>query len=107
MPERFTPIQVLLSCLALSSFAGLARLLRSGEPMTFRAVASAMLNSGIFGLVIALFWYNYFEKTNVYFLVAISGLAGLGGATLIDFAMQLFRAGGVRLVIGPDKDDPK
>lgn len=89
MPERLTALQVFLSCFGISSFAGLAALLRSGKPLTWRSSIAAFLYSGMFGLVVGLLWYQYFGgKDNVYFLIGVSGLAGLGGMSLLDFAVQ-------------------
>ena len=89
MPDRLTALQVFVSCFSISSFAGLAALLRSGKPLTWRNITAAFLYSGIFGLVIGLLWYQYFGgQDNVYFLIGVSGLAGLGGMSLLDFAVQ-------------------
>jgi len=102
MPERFGPLQVLLSCFSISSLGGLAALLRSGKPLTWRAVGTAVLYSGITGLVIGLTWYNYFSgQDNLYFLIGVSGLAGLGGTTLLDFAVQVIAKGGLHITVNP------
>lgn len=89
MQDKLTPLEVFISCFSISSLAGAAALLRSGKALTWRAVTAAILYSGIFGLVIGLLWYNYFGgQNNVYFLIGVSGLAGLGGTSLLDFAVQ-------------------
>lgn len=90
-PNDYDPLRLFEATSALSSFAGLAELLRSGRPITTRAVLSAMLNSGLIGLAIGLVWYHKFlGDGNVYFLVGVCVLAGLGGATFIDFAISSF-----------------
>lgn len=78
-----------LATFSLSSFAGLAALLRSGQKLSYRAVISAMLNSGLMGLVIFMTWYNLYGPENMWFLMGVSILAGLGGNTAIDFILTL------------------
>jgi hypothetical protein len=68
--DRLNPIYVFVSAFGVSSFAGLAALLRGGKQVTIIAVLSAVLNSGLLGLAIALVWYNKFQD-NVYFLIGI------------------------------------
>ena len=71
-----------------ASLAGLAALLRSHQLLTTRRIVSALLNSGFIGTIIALGWYANYKETNLYFLIAVSVLAGLGGATTLDFVTQ-------------------
>jgi hypothetical protein len=105
-PETHTPLQVFLSAFVLSSFGGLAALLRSNQEVTLRAVLSALMYSGGLGVVIALLLFNTFEgKGNIYVLLGISGLAGMGGMTLVDFIVQVLKKGGVEIVVHP-KDTP-
>jgi uncharacterized membrane-anchored protein len=89
-----SPIWVFISAFGVSSFAGLAALLRAGKEVNWISVASSVLNSGLFGLAIALLWYVKFQD-NIYFLIGICILAGLGGATLVDFFIQAFKQGGI------------
>lgn len=104
--DKFHPLHVLAAGFALSSLGGLAALLRSQKQLTVRNVVSAMLWSGLTGLLIALTWYNYFnDQGNIYFLLAVSGLAGIGGTTVVDLAMQVCKAGGVNIVITPKADE--
>jgi hypothetical protein len=91
MQEKLNPLGVFVSAFAISSFAGLAALLRAGEQVTKKSVFSAMLNSGILGVIIALLWYASY-KDNVHFLIGVCALAGLGGNTLIDFALSLLKS---------------
>lgn len=84
------PWEVFAACFGVSSVSGLAALLRSGQPLTVRSVISAFLYSGMSGLVIGLLWYNVFStRTNVFFLIGVSGLAGIGSVSIIDFITQL------------------
>lgn len=95
--DKFNPAHVFLSAFSISSIGGLAALLRSNKELTPRAVVSAFLYSGITGLIVALLWYNVFDGAgNIYFLLGVSGLAGIGGATVVDFLMQLFMTGRIR-----------
>lgn len=104
MSDRLTPIQVFLSCFTIASLAGLAALLRSDKPLTWRMIIAAMLYSGIFGLMIGLCWYNYFGGSdNLYFLIGVSGLAGLGGTSLLDFVVQGISKGfNIKITSGDD-----
>lgn len=73
-----------------ASFAGLATQLRSGKELSRRAIAAAMLNSGLIGAIIALLGYRAFAEDLPY-LMGMSLLAGIGGATILDFALQLLK----------------
>ena len=104
MDSRPDAWQVLLACFTISSLGGLAQLLRSGRAVTRRMLLAAMLYSGLMGLVIGLIWYNYFNgQDNLYFLVGVSGLAGLGGTTLLDFLLQVVAQGGIHVTIQPKR----
>jgi hypothetical protein len=105
MQDKITPLQVFMACFGLASLGGLTALLRSGRPLTVRTLTAAVLYSGLMGVIIGLVWYNYFDgQNNVFFLMGVSGLAGLGGTTLLDFVVQLISKGGVNIIIKP-KDD--
>lgn len=107
MPDRLEPIRVFISAFGIASVGGLAALLRSNKPITWRTVLSATLYSGMFGLVIALLWYNYFDgQGNIYFLLGVSGLAGIGGTTVLDFLITTLKKGGIHIAISPG-DEPK
>jgi hypothetical protein len=104
--DKLSPLEVFVSCFSISSLAGLAALLRGGKPLTWRSVAATTLYSGIFGLVIGLLWYNYFGgDNNVYFLIGVSGLAGLGGTSLLEFVVQGI-SNGFNIKITTDNDEP-
>lgn len=102
MNGKWQSIYVLLSAFAISSLGGLAALLRSHKPLNLRTVLSALLYSGMMGLIIALMWYNVFAgRENLYFLLGVSGLAGIGGVTVVDFIVQVFKRGGLNVRIEP------
>ncbi len=103
--ERLDPIWVFISTFAITSFAGLAALLRSGKELTVRAIVSAMLNSGLLGLAIGMIWYKYYFSDNVWFLIGVSLLAGLGGMTVVDFLLQILRKGGIEIKFTPANKD--
>ncbi len=103
-PEPLDPIGILISAFALSSVGGLAALLRSNKKLTMRVVVSAVLYSGIMGLVMALISYRYFGIANPYFLLGVCGLAGIGGTTVIDFMLQLLKSGGISIHLYPKSD---
>lgn len=59
-----------------------------------------MLNAGFLGLAISLLWYkNFQEDKNIYSLVGICVLSGMGGSTLTDAVISLLGAGGIRVNI--------
>lgn len=106
MSDKLSPIEVFLSAFSICSVAGLASYLRSGRELTARQVFSAMLNSGLLGLAIAFLWYRYFNgKDNIWFLLGVSLLAGLGGASLLDFILMLCKRGGVKVVVSPADEE--
>jgi hypothetical protein len=106
MNDKLTPLQVLICCFSIASLAGIAALLRSNKDLNVRTITSATLYSGLFGLVIGLIWYNYFAPTNLFFLIGVSGLAGLGGVSLLDVVLQLITNGvNVRISVEPDDED--
>lgn len=109
--EKFDPIRVMFTAFALASFGGLAALLRSEKVLTLRAIFAATFYSGITGLIIGLLWYNYFNaQGNIYFLLGVSALAGIGGTTVIDFLLQallrMIKSGGLNVTFGPNRDGP-
>lgn len=98
MQEKYNPITVLLCAFGISSLAGLAALLRAGSKVNGIAVFSAMLNSGLLGLTMALLWYQKYQE-NTYFLIGLCILAGLGGATAVDFVVTVFKTGALRTML--------
>lgn len=103
-PAFIEPLKLFGGIFVAASFAGLAALLRSKQKVSARAVVSAMLNSGFIGTVIGLIWYSQYKDTNLFFLVGVSILAGLGGSTTIDFVLQVARG---RLGVATVTDQPK
>jgi len=106
------PPTVFGATFTISSLAGLAQLLRSGKELSRRSIISAMLNSGIFGLVIALVWWEKYavEPNGVWFLMGVSLMAGLGGVTLLDFVIEMIRGTGkisIKLESDDDNDEPE
>ena len=90
MSDNLSPFQAFISAFSVSSLAGLAAYLRSNRELTVRGTISAMLNSGLLGLAIAFLWYNYFnDNGNIWFMLGISLLAGLGGISVLDFVIQV------------------
>lgn len=101
MSDRLDPFHVFLSCFSIASMAGIANLLRSDKPLSWRVCFSAAMYSGLAGLTIGLIWYNHFRETNIYFLIGVSGLAGLGGISLLDVVLRVIAKGGVNISIKP------
>jgi hypothetical protein len=85
-----SPIQVFIAAAAIGGLAGLASALRTSVLLTGRYVGSSILTASLSGLLTALIGHNYVrESANVYFLLGVSGLAGYGGATLLDAALAV------------------
>ena len=96
------PLWVILSAAALSSLGGIAVKLRSNEDVTARQYLAAGLHSLIIGLIVCLACYNFFEtRESLPLLLAVSGLAGIGGANVVD-VICLFLLGKVKVKISMD-----
>jgi len=103
--EYLHALSVFLSAFGAASFAGLATLLRFGKKISKLSVLSAMLNSGFLGLSIALLWYqNYRKAENIYGLVGICVLAGMGGSTLTDILVSILSGTGIRVFIMHERE---
>jgi membrane-associated PAP2 superfamily phosphatase len=102
--ETHDALKILLSCFAVASLSGLAVLLRSKRPLTVRNIVSAFLYNGLAGLIIGLLWFNYSPNQSPYFIVGVSGLAGMGFISLVEFA-QAIVVNGVRVIM-KEKDSP-
>lgn len=90
-----SPYWVMIGIFVASCFGGLAALLRSEKvEMTPRRIVSAMLNSGFMSTIIALFmWSKYPDPhgpppNDLFYLIAVSLLAGFGGALTVDILVQ-------------------
>ena len=98
-------LSVFASAFGVSAFAGLATLLRFAKVISKIAVSSAMLNSGFMGLAIALLWYqDYQEAHNIYGLIGICVVAGMGGGTLTDILISILSGAGIRVIISHERD---
>lgn len=103
--EYFHSLSVFASAFGVSAFAGLATLLRFGRKFSRISIISAMLNAGFLGLAIALTWYqNYRKAENVYGLLGICVMAGMGGSTLTDLLISLLSGAGIKVTIMHERD---
>lgn len=99
------PIWVFFSAFGVSAFAGLATFLRFSRKMSRLSCVSAMLNAGCLGLAIALIWYQHFRKSeNVYGLIGICVLAGMGGSTVTDILWSVLSGAGIKVEIRHEHD---
>ncbi len=80
-------IIVFMTSFGVSALAGFAAMLRTGSKLTIYNGLSAFLNSGLLGLSISLLWYLKFQD-NLYFLVGVCVIAGLGGMATFDFILK-------------------
>lgn len=92
------PLGVFASAFAVTALAGLAALLRASTPPTPLKCLSAALNAGMLGLGVSLVWYVQYRE-NVYFLVGVCVLLGLGGTPAIEFVLSALRRGGLTIAI--------
>lgn len=102
--DEIAPITVFLSSFGVAATAGLAALLRSNKKLTFVSVFSSLLNSGLLGLGISLLWYTKF-RDNIYFLVGVCVLAGLGGMTTVDMVLAQIRKNGFTFKFGGKEEE--
>jgi len=73
----------------LSSLAGIAAVLKSGEAVVVRDCVGAALWSGICGLATAMILFHNLGAGNLFLIYGVSISSGLGGASAIDFANEL------------------
>lgn len=108
MPTGLEPgvAKLMAAVFGVTSLSGLAALLRSGKPITWTAVVSTMLYSGLIGSAIFAMLYSRFAE-DVPLLIGVSILAGLGGGSLLDFIKAVFQAGGVNLHLQVDREPPQ
>jgi ABC-type uncharacterized transport system permease subunit len=103
--DGLNALSVFCSAFGVAAFAGLATLLRFARKLSKLTVVSAMLNAGFLGLAIALIWYqNYRNAENVYGLIGVCVLAGMGGSTLTDIAISLLSGAGIRVTITHERE---
>lgn len=99
------PIWVFLSAFGVSAFAGLATYLRFSRKVSRLGLISAMLNAGCLGLAISLIWYQHYRKTeNVYGLIGICVMAGMGGSTVTDILWSVMSGAGIKVTITHEQD---
>ena len=99
MPVQFEPIWVFFSAFAIASFGGVAAKLRGKTGVSCRQLFAAAMFSGTIGVCICLGLYNFFDaRDNIPCLLAISGLAGIGGANVLDLIF-LILGGKVKIIL--------
>ncbi len=98
------PLWVFVTSFCVAAFAGVASLMRSGISLTWVRIISAALNSGLVGLAVSLMWYAKM-KDDVFFLVGVAAVAGLGGMTTVDFVVAALKRGGLNVSFGTEKKD--
>ena len=89
-PDDPTPLQIIAAAVGIGALAGMAQALRTTVLLTGRYVGSSVLTSVLTAILTVLIgWYYVQETRHIYFLLGISGLAGYGGATLLDAGVAL------------------
>jgi len=76
---------------AISSVGALAAALRSKRQLTPRQIAAAVLTSAVAGTIVFVLLASKLED-DIYTLVGVSALAGIGGANTLDFLLEAMRA---------------
>ena len=99
-------ILFMATCCSLSSLAGLAYLLRSGAPLSRRVIAAAILWNGLGGLAMASLGYHFLGDKNLYLLLGMSILAGIGSVSILDFLWQ-FLTGRISVTVKIDKPEKR
>lgn len=85
-----SPLQIVAAAVAIGGLAGMAQALRTQVALTGRYVGSSVLTSILTAVLTVLIgWYYVQETRHIYFLLGVSGLAGYGGATLLDAGVAL------------------
>ena len=88
-----------------ASMMGLAAALRSGEELSRRYVASAVLGSAVMGAMSFLLLMSYLRE-NVPLLIGVSILSGVGAGNMMEMALALIgRKWGVDIQINQRPDD--
>lgn len=105
MDDDLTPLSVFISCFSIAALCGFFTHLRSGAPLLAREVIAVTFYSGFIGLVIGLMWFRYFSPGNLYFLIGVSGLAGLGGTTMSAAIIKRLQKAAFNLPMDDDKDN--
>lgn len=82
-----------------SSVGGLATHLRDGGLLTTKQIASAVLNAGLFGLIVFLVMFKRMQDDYM-LLVGISLLSGMGCTSLFAFALELLKRFWVAFITG-------
>ena len=90
-PLSVSPWLLIGGVFVVASLGGLAALLRSGQQLTPRQIFSALLNSGLLGIIIAMSLWKRYGAEDPFLLFGVSILAGFGGATTIDLITQYVR----------------
>lgn len=106
MLDDRSALQTFAACFAISSACGIAAKLRKGDAVPTREWAVAGFYSGCVGLVIGLLWYNYWGPANPYFLIGVSGLAGLGGVSVAEIFVQIMSKGGILIQVRSHEVNP-
>ena len=76
----------------ICSLSGLAAMLRSDQELTPRAILSAVLNSGFFGVVVAGLMVHHFGMESLTLIIAVSILSGLGGTSMVEFGTEALKS---------------
>ena len=92
MSQNNTDWWVLLMLFPVTSLCGLASLVRSGEPLSKRAIWSVILNSGLFGMGVAACLIHQFGSESLMLIFGVSVLSGLGGNAAIEFFLETAKA---------------
>lgn len=87
---KWTEEEWLLAALfPVCSLSGLAAVLRTGKSPTKLEMASALLNSGLFGVAVAAIMLDHLQWESWRLIFGISILAGLGGNSLLVFCLSI------------------
>ncbi len=103
-------VDILWQCLltgGLGSIAGLGALLRNPGELDRRSFLAAIINSGLFSLAAACLIFWKFGTNQVPLAIAVSIMTGLGGHSLLDFALGAIRLALTQKLRTDDDDSPR
>ena len=89
--ETVEPVRVFCAIFGLSALAGISLVVSDKrKECSVRALLGSFMVSGIIGLVIGLIWWSKFGNTDLYFLIGVSMLAGMGGNSTLGLLYIIF-----------------
>lgn len=85
-----SPLTIIITGAVIGALGGLLKVLRDKAAITARFAASGVLTGLFTGMLTILSLYGLAkERDSIYMLLAVAGLAGYGGAMILDAALAV------------------